>query len=66
MSISEIIRLVGDRTGNSDTGLYSIDGLRFPVRILDARQVFGRIDVRITPINGVGERWISAEGLVKA
>lgn len=31
------------------------------VRILDAREVFGRADLRITPVSGSGEQWVSAE-----
>ena len=34
-----------------------------PVNTLDVRQAFGRIDVRIAPIGGRGEMWVSADAL---
>lgn len=36
------------------------DGLRFRVTVIDARQVFGRLDYRIQPIAGQGAAWIEA------
>ena len=41
-------------------GLYSINGLLFPVRVLDARKVWGRVDVLISPLGGSGETWVES------
>jgi len=46
------------------TGYQRLDGLYYPVRILDARKVFGRIDILITPVGGRGERWTQADTIV--
>jgi len=32
-----------------------------PIKIMDIRQVFKRIDVLITPEGGLGKRWVSSE-----
>jgi hypothetical protein len=41
-------------------GIITADGLRVRVRIIDARKVFGRNEVKITPADGSGERWVQA------
>ena len=46
------------------TAQYRINGMTFPVRILDARKVWGRVDALITPIGGEGEKWVEAGQLV--
>lgn len=43
--------------------LYRCNGIDFPVIILDARKVWGRIDALITPVGGNGEKWIQADQL---
>jgi len=65
MSMTEIIKSIGDRTGNKDIARINLDGLKVDVKILDVKQVFGRVDVLITPINGSGEKWVQADRLVK-
>lgn len=32
-----------------------------PCTVLDFRQVYQRIDIKVTPKNGAGEKWISTE-----
>lgn len=34
-----------------------------PVKVKDARSVFGRVDVLVSPIGGEGELWMDAERL---
>ena len=63
MSVTEIIRLVGDKTGGKDIAGLSMDGLLVHVKLLDTKQVFGRVDVLVTPINGSGEKWVMADRL---
>ena len=41
------------------TGRYLIGSASYPVTIIDARELFGRVDVCITPINGEGEQWVT-------
>ena len=36
-------------------------GMEVPVRITNAREAWGRIDVLVTPVDGSGEAWVSAE-----
>lgn len=35
--------------------------MHFNVKVLDARQMYGRTDLLITPISGQFEAWVSAE-----
>lgn len=34
------------------------EGLKVPVTVKDARQVYGRTDYLVTPIGGSGEKWV--------
>ena len=43
-------------SNRTDSGI-----LYVPVKILDGRESFGRIDVLVTPEGGSGEAWVSAE-----
>lgn len=43
------------------TLVYPVNKLRFPVKVLDTRQMYGRTDLLITPVSGSGEQWVSAE-----
>lgn len=33
-------------------------GVVIPVRIIKTRRAYGRVEVRITPLNGEGEAWV--------
>lgn len=35
--------------------------LIFEVKVVDVREVFGRVDVQIRPTNGSGARWVSMD-----
>lgn len=57
---------------NTATGLQSLIGregeliigpLGFRVRVLDARRVFNRLDLKVEPIKGSGSKWVSAESV---
>jgi len=41
--------------------LVDADAWAVAVRIVDARRVFGRVDVLVTPTRGRGERWVSLD-----
>lgn len=61
MEISEMVKLVGHKTGNKEIGLYYSDGLSIEVKLIDAKQVFGRIDVKISPVSGSGDKWVQLD-----
>lgn len=42
---------------------YSINGLLIDVIVKDIRQVWGRIDAKITPVKGLKEIWVSIDSL---
>lgn len=46
------------------TGQLRDGGLWWPIRVLDARKVWGRVDVLIQPISGKGQRWIEQSRVV--
>lgn len=41
-----------------------LPGLDVAVRITDVRSAFGRIDVRVTPVAGHGETWVSVNCVI--
>ena len=43
--------------------LLIMGNLLVPVQCVDARQVFRRIDVLVTPVGGDGEQWVAADRL---
>jgi hypothetical protein len=45
------------------TAMFSNLRMKFPVRILDTKKAFGRIDALIEPIGGQGQKWIDASQL---
>lgn len=55
MSIAEMALKV------NRTGTIELEGMRFRVRTLDARKVFGREDLKVTPLDGTGEVWVQAD-----
>jgi hypothetical protein len=55
VSISELATFVGQK------GYLLTEGLQVPVQVLDVRQVWGNVQVLITPIHGEGRKWVSAD-----
>lgn len=41
-------------------GTITQDGLTFNVKTVDVRTAFGQTQILITPISGLGQRWIQA------
>ncbi len=60
MSVAELARLIGGRVA-----IRATDELVINVEVLDVRQAWGRTDIKVTPISGAGEQWISADRIVK-
>lgn len=48
------------------TGLYRINEMNFPVIVLNARKVWGRVDLQIEPVNGNGVKWVEASSVTFA
>jgi len=44
--------------------LLTTDGMQVTVRIINVRQVFSRVDCQVTPMNGSGSSWVSADRLM--
>ena len=42
------------------TVYYHMNEMQFLVRVLDIRVVWNRTDLLITPINGLGSKWVEA------
>lgn len=57
MTAAELTELVG-RSGVWRT---IGDCLKIRIKTLDARQSYGRVDVRITPEAGNGEAWVDSD-----
>lgn len=45
-------------------GLYLHQNMQWPVKLIDARKVYGRVDVLITPVNGSGQKWVERNSVV--
>lgn len=41
-----------------------IPGIDMAVRILEVRSLFGRIDVKVTPVSGHGDTWVNANRVI--
>jgi hypothetical protein len=41
-----------------DGGEFAVNGMRIRVRVTDARETYGRIDLRVVPEAGSGFGWI--------
>lgn len=55
--LKEMMKFIGKEVS------YNIHGLTVQVKVIDIRQAYGRIDYRITPINGKGNIWVSSSTL---
>jgi len=55
MTAKELTKFVGK------TGRWKTQGVEIEVTITDARLMFGRIDVLITPVAGKGEAWVDCQ-----
>ena len=62
MTSRELLRLL-DKEGTLSIPTSSGDTLTIGVRILDARENFGRVDVLVEPITGEGQAWYSADNV---
>lgn len=42
-----------------DTCMYHVEDMGFQVEILEVRNAYGRVDYRVEPIAGTGNKWVS-------
>lgn len=54
---AEMARYVGQ------SGLYIVDGLQIEVSITDARTIWNRTDLLISPKMGAGHKWVSMDSV---
>lgn len=57
ITATELQTLIGKR------GEWQAGPIGFTVRIIDARLVFNRVDVKIEPIAGTGQKWVSLDSV---
>jgi len=60
MTIRELIQRIGSR---GLRGRLRFASQSFDVRIIDCREVFGRVDYLVEPIAGNGVRWVAADSV---
>jgi len=41
-------------------GSIGLTGMTFTIKVIDARQSFGRLDLCVEPLNGEGSRWMES------
>lgn len=54
MTAKELMKQIG-----KDAVYHEELGLKVKVKILDARQQFGRVDYQVMPLAGEGDAWVS-------
>jgi acetone carboxylase gamma subunit len=62
MTVKEILEQVAWRTGGKMVSQFKTqEGFELDVRVLDARLVWNRLDLLITPLSGTGLKWVDAQ-----
>ena len=65
MNTNNLLELIGHKTGGRDEAYLRANGLMMRVIVLDAKVVYGRIDVQITPVAGAGKKWVRVDSLTE-
>ncbi len=52
-----------DKIKRGERALLEIDGLKFPVKIIDWERRYGRRDFLVVPVGGEGERFVMEKNL---
>lgn len=64
MSAAELARFIGKEGKARLVASHASSGvLKVPVKVKDARSMFGRVDLLVTPVGGEGEVWMDAAGV---
>lgn len=58
MNVKEMASMIGQEY------LMDVQGLTIVVMVDDARKQFGRVDVLVKPVGGIGETWVVADRLM--
>jgi len=58
MTVVEMSALLGP-------AMYDVKGMVVDVEVIDVRTQFGRVDVKITPVNGQGFTWVESGTVYK-
>lgn len=53
MSIAELSKLLG-----KEADLYTAEGLRVRIKIVDVKVVYGATRCKVTPVSGAGQAWV--------
>ena len=56
-SVRKLAELIGE------VRLLRVDSLRVRIRVLDVREVFGRVDCLVEPVAGSGGQWVAFDRL---
>lgn len=56
-NVTELAELIGR------VGEWVIGPIGVRVRVIDARRVFNRLDLKIEPVAGSGQKWVSSEAV---
>ncbi len=43
---------------------YNAHGLRFIVRCIDTRTVYGKLQLHVQPLDGTGDKWVDRDSLL--
>lgn len=63
-TVTELLTDLTDRVNPINrTATAHLEGLEINVQVIDARQVWNRTQVLITPLNGKGQKWIDSDRL---
>lgn len=57
-TLASLAHLIG-----TQTTWHVVSGIRIPVTILDVRVVWNRVDFKVTPVGGKGDKWVASESL---
>lgn len=60
-TVKELVRKIKTDAAGNATGTLRCEGFVIDVEILDVRKVWNRTDYLVTPLQGTGEVWVSAE-----
>lgn len=64
MSAAELARFIGKKGLARLVASHAVSGVvKVPVIVKDARSMFGRVDLLVTPVGGEGEVWMDAAGV---
>lgn len=61
MTIREMADLL-----NSEHVVVRLEKLDVACKVKDIREVWNRVDVLVTPVNGSGEQWVSMERIIQS